>query len=82
MFTTERIVDDEGKVPNPLDPLTAAAKLNRMTIRKLQRALEANPEVDLTSVLPLNYSERLNARKHQKNGKSVGLQTDGIANAY
>ncbi|KAL8928049.1 MAG: hypothetical protein Q9172_001104 [Xanthocarpia lactea] len=81
MSKRERLVNDERKAPTPLGPLTAAANLNRMTIRKLQRALEVNLEVDLTSVLPLNYSERLNAMKPQTDGKSVALQTDNISNA-
>ncbi|KAL8858216.1 MAG: hypothetical protein Q9178_005228 [Gyalolechia marmorata] len=81
MSKKRRNVDEEGKVPTSLDPLTAAANFNRMVIRKLQRALEVNLEVDLTSVLPTKYSKRLNAMKHQPDGKSVALQIDGISNA-
>lgn len=45
-----------------------AASYNAIVFRKLQKKLEANPEVDLTSVFPTGYSERLGARKKQKTG--------------
>jgi len=32
-----------------------AAQFNRMVMRKLQKAIEADPEVDLASKLPTTY---------------------------
>jgi hypothetical protein len=40
-----------------------AAQFNRMVLRKLQKAIAADPEIDLTSKLPTNYSIRLAERK-------------------
>ena len=45
---------------------SAAAKFNVAAMRKLQRALEADPEVDLANALPLMYSSRLASRKTNK----------------
>lgn len=36
-----------------------AAHLNRRVLKKLQSAFDKNPEVDLLSVFPLGYSDRL-----------------------
>lgn len=36
-----------------------ACQVNQMVIRKLQKALEADPEVDLVSQIPSSYSSRL-----------------------
>jgi hypothetical protein len=41
----------------------SASELNRLVIRKLQRALEADPEVDLASKIPSSYATRLAERK-------------------
>jgi hypothetical protein len=40
-----------------------AHRFNRMVMRKLQRAIDADPEIDLASKLPRNYSSRLADRK-------------------
>ena len=45
-----------------------AAQFNRMVMRKLQKAIEADPEVDLASKLPTNYSSRLAHRKKENKG--------------
>jgi phage tail sheath gpL-like len=45
-----------------------AARFNRIVMRKLQKAIEADPEVDLTSKLPTGYSLRLAGRKKGKQG--------------
>ncbi|PYI35255.1 kinase-like protein [Aspergillus indologenus CBS 114.80] len=37
-----------------------AAKFNARTLTKLQAAIEKDPEIDLTTKLPLRYSDRLN----------------------
>jgi len=34
--------------------LSTASKFNRITLRKLQKALDKNPEVDLTSIFHRN----------------------------
>lgn len=46
-----------------------AAQFNRMVLRKLQKAIEADPEVDLASKLPTNYSSRLAERKKEDQGR-------------
>lgn len=46
-----------------------AAQFNRMVLRKLQKAIEADPEVDLASKLPANYSSRLAERKKEDQGR-------------
>ena len=56
----------ESLQPNPILSDSAAAKFNVAAMRKLQRALEADPEVDLANALPLMYSSRLAARKTNK----------------
>lgn len=38
---------------------TAAAKLNRLVMKKMQKALKSNPEINLISLFPSNYSARL-----------------------
>ena len=40
-----------------------AARFNVAAMRKLQKALEADPEVDLITALPMGYAERLADRK-------------------
>ena len=45
-----------------------AAKFNQMVLRKLQRAFEIDPEVDLLSKFPTGYSTRLAGRKEQDEG--------------
>ncbi|MCJ1258063.1 hypothetical protein MMC24_005893 [Lignoscripta atroalba] len=73
----------ESLQPNPILSDSAAAKFNVAAMRKLQRALEADPEVDLANALPLMYSSRLAARKTNKE-ESVptkepeSIQQDGI----
>jgi hypothetical protein len=46
-----------------------AAQFNRMVMRKLQKAIEADPEVDLASKLPTSYSSRLADRKEESKGR-------------
>lgn len=43
-----------------------AARFNVAAIKKLQKALDADPEVDLISALPMDYAERLAGRKTLK----------------
>jgi hypothetical protein len=40
-----------------------ASRFNQMVLKKLQKALEADPEVDLASKIPSSYSSRLAHRK-------------------
>jgi hypothetical protein len=40
-----------------------ASRFNQMIMRKLQKALDADPEVDLASKIPSSYSSRLALRK-------------------
>ena len=38
---------------------TKAAELNRRVLRKLEKAFDSNPEVDLLSKMPSSYATRL-----------------------
>lgn len=49
--------------PYTLQPLTDAPNFNALVLKKLQNALEIDPEVDLISKLPTLYSERLVSKK-------------------
>lgn len=44
------------------------AQFNRLVMKKLQRAIEADPEVVLASKLPMRYSLRLADRKKENKG--------------
>jgi hypothetical protein len=59
--------EDEADVQNTMptvEPLLSdAAKFNAATLRKLKRALEEDPEIDIVTALPSNYSSRLADRK-------------------
>ena len=46
-----------------------AAKFNQMVLRKIQRAIETDPEDDLLSKFPSGYSTRLAGRKEQDEGE-------------
>ncbi len=48
----------EQEAPTP----SAAAEFNRKVFKHLQREIETNPEVDLSTLLPSNYTSRLAAR--------------------
>lgn len=53
----------------PAMPVSAAAKFNATVMRKLQKAIAKDPEVDLFTVFPSNYVSRLAGRKSQKGGE-------------
>lgn len=40
-------------------PKSKAAKFNAHTLRKLQAAVDKDPEIDLTTQMPMDYSVRL-----------------------
>jgi hypothetical protein len=42
-------------------------------MKRLEKALAADPEVDLTIALPLNYVQRLVGRKSDASSKIYGL---------
>lgn len=50
---------DDSEAPNASE----AANFNATVLRKVQRALEEDPEIDISTVLPSNYSSRLASRK-------------------
>lgn len=50
---------------------SAAYQLNQMIMRKLQKALQVDPEVDILSQIPSSYSSRLAERK--MNGSSLHI---------
>ena len=54
--------------PNQETHNSEAAKFNEMVIRKLQRAFAVDPEDDLLSKIPSEYSTRLAGRKKQDEG--------------
>ena len=52
-----------------------AAKFNAKVLQKLQKALKVDPEADLCSLLPANYSERVDGRRKQALGERASLVT-------
>ena len=68
--------DDDNGTPTPAKkarahdktPASEAAKFNHMILRKLQRAFETDPDIDLLSKFPTGYSTRLAGRKEQDEG--------------
>jgi hypothetical protein len=66
--------NDDNKVqeaqPEAVTSTSAAAKFNATVLKKLQRTLELDPEIDLTTALPSEYSVRLASRKNNKGKKS------------
>lgn len=54
---SKRRVTNQGKLCS-----TPAAEFNRKVYKRLQRALETNPEADLSTVLPSNYASRLSEK--------------------
>jgi len=65
----ERIQTDESMKSQ--SSRSAAANFNAKVFRKLQNAFAANPEIDLLSMFPTNYSERLNGKMNQEAGKTI-----------
>ncbi|KAI9655414.1 MAG: hypothetical protein M1829_000650 [Trizodia sp. TS-e1964] len=55
--------------------MSSAAKLNAMVLQRLRKAFETDPEIDLTTVFPTNYSSRLLSRKvdteHSKDNEPI-----------
>ncbi|KAL9622068.1 MAG: hypothetical protein Q9160_003567 [Pyrenula sp. 1 TL-2023] len=51
--------------------LTEAAEFNRKIYKRIQRKLEADPETDLSAILPSEYSSRLAARLSDTNATPV-----------
>lgn len=73
--TTKRpLVDDLHNAQPPsakrANAMSFAANLNAKTLRKIQEAFKADPEVDFTEVLPKNYSSQL-ARRLADKGKQL-----------
>lgn len=54
------------------EPRSSAARFNDQVLRKLQKALAADPEADLLDRIPVGYSNRLAEKKEQKIGKYSG----------
>ena len=52
-----------------------AAKFNARTLRKLQAAVSHDPEIDLATQMPINYSSRLSEMRASKD--AVGQQSEG-----
>lgn len=52
---------------------SAAADFNAKVLRKLRRALAANPDTDLLSIFPAEYSMRLGRKKQQKDSEGICL---------
>lgn len=46
-----------------------AAQFNAKVLHKLQNAFTANPKTDLLSMIPTEYSERLNMNRNQEASK-------------
>ena len=52
-----------------------AAKFNARTLRKLQAAVSHDPEIDLATQMPINYSSRLIELRASKD--ALGKQNEG-----
>lgn len=63
--TSWSILAEEMDVAANQSAESEAAHFNRRVMKKLQKAIDADPETDLASKLPLNYSSRLADRKSQ-----------------
>ena len=50
---------------------SVAANFNAKVLRKLQKAITANPDTDLLSIFPTEYSVRLSRMKQQKAGMGI-----------
>ncbi len=54
--------------------MSPAAQFNAKVLRKLRKAFAANPDTDLLSIFPVEYSVRLGSMKKQKAGKPICLK--------
>jgi hypothetical protein len=53
--------------------LSDAATFNQRVLKRLQRSFADNPEVDLLSLFPTDYSTRLQLRIGEPGGRCKGL---------
>ena len=53
--------------------ISEAARLNDRVLRKIQKALEENPEADIAALLPKTYSSRLAEGKAVKGAKPLSI---------
>jgi hypothetical protein len=58
--------------------MSFAAMLNARVMRQLQKALEPDPEVDLMTVFPINYSSRLTSGKLDKSELHIPLRSGRV----
>lgn len=49
----------QDKPEDPVPPKSKAAKFNIHTLKKLEKALSRDPEIDLSSQMRIEYSDRL-----------------------
>ena len=56
------------------EPRSTAASFNDQVLRKLKNAFIANPETNLISLFPNEYSERLAKRKEQETSEYLCLR--------
>lgn len=79
--TKRPLLDDLHNAQPPsakrVHAMSFAAKLNAKTLRKIQEAFKADPEVDFTEVLPKNYSSQLASRLADK-GKHLHPSSNGL----
>jgi hypothetical protein len=54
--------EPKQKAPKHEEPVGSAAQLNERLLKKMGRELLKNPTVDLTTIFPSRYSERLAER--------------------
>lgn len=60
MSDPSRMIPSKRKaVEQEASTSTPAAEFNRKVFKRLQREIETNPEVDLSTILPSNYASRL-----------------------
>lgn len=86
MITGKRrrsINDNDSNTPEPEqeaqrheEPLSSAADLNQMVLKKMKRKLLKYPEVDLTTLFPSQYSERLTRRRQLDSRQTAVTETE------
>jgi hypothetical protein len=75
-----RLEDSNAYNLNEVNLKSKAARFNLYTLKKLQEAVEEDPEIDITSKLPMEYSRRVsemrNSTKEGLTRESLTLRSD------
>ncbi len=68
--------DSDAHISKRAANTSSAAKFNKNVIKKLERALEKDPEVDLTAIFPSDYKSRLVQRRTNKGARLFLIKCD------